>query len=150
MLLFIIIACIFFCLMGLLQWARGGAGIWSIFDFSQKADVSEIELKTKTGTRLRWADREKKAKRSLELMKSRTDRILKSSLKTLGVLGGIMWLFIAVVSVSDVLGIDLLDQLGFRATRYWSTSGTHTHSSSARSVQNNSLKQIRNNISVRR
>ena len=96
MLTLIVLICVVLFLFGLVQWARGGAVLWEVFRTSK-------------------TDRDS-AHKELESM---ADELLKSSFRIVGVLGLCVLAFIMVTIVIDLLQLDWLDKLSFRANRFW-------------------------------
>ncbi|MDR3230550.1 MAG: hypothetical protein LBT65_03850 [Synergistaceae bacterium] len=114
----ILVVCGITFLFGLVQWARGGAILWDVVWFARRIsggaenDADGDADEKKEAARIRAA----KALREMERM---VDGLLRSSFRILGVLALCVWLFVAVSVIVDVLGLDWLDNLSFRANRLW-------------------------------
>ena len=114
-------------LFGLVQWARGGALLWDI--------VRRTPPKGPAGNDASDGDLQKaklREKETLQDLESVADRLLRSSLRVLGILALSVWLFIIASVVLDVLGFDWMERLSFRTNQMW---GDPTTRSGARSPQ---------------
>ncbi|MBR1671911.1 MAG: hypothetical protein IJ702_03195 [Fretibacterium sp.] len=105
-------------LLGLVQWARSGAGIWRIRSIRR----SEGTLSTAE---------KREAEAEVQRLERSTDRLLLMSLKLVGVVALLVWVVLGVSMVIDALGLnDWMNDLSMRAHRYWSTGvpdrGSHS------------------------
>ena len=133
MLPLILVVCAMFFLFGLVQWARGGAILWEIAHSSKpkKRASDDLSLEPQVDEAQRM--------RSVKDLESMTDRLLKSSFRIIGVLALCVWVFVVVTVVLDMLGLDWLDNLDFRANRFWGNPPE-------RSVATGPARLNRNNI----
>ncbi|MDR1873481.1 MAG: hypothetical protein LBQ90_00500 [Synergistaceae bacterium] len=113
----ILVACVMAFLFGLVQWARGGAVLWDVIRLSRRKTVPDESGSEKTEEERQKAAA--RARRMLRDLENLTDRLLRSSFRVLGILALCVWLFVVVSVVVDVLGLDWLDNLSFRANRLW-------------------------------
>lgn len=93
-------------LIGLAQWARSGAALWSVLR-ARKSEAPE--------------DGPEQARQNTELrrMERMTDRLLLSSFKVIGVLAVAMWLFLGLTVLLDLMGINWADRISLTARRFW-------------------------------
>ncbi len=119
-------------LFGLVQWARGGAALWSLLRLKRKARSADSAERTREDAELRRAERA-------------TDHFLRSSFRVIGILAIVMWLFLGATVVLDLLGIDWMDRISSRARTFWGSPVynrapvTTTHAPTKR---NNILKSL--------
>lgn len=119
-------------LFGLVQWAYSGAALWSVW--SLKKD-------------LRSAKRDERAEKEDEIRRTekRTDQLLMSSFKVLGILAVVMWLFLGVTVVLDLMGINWVSTLSSRARTFWGTPTYNSAPATKRpSGQNSILRSLGN------
>ncbi|MBR1671577.1 MAG: hypothetical protein IJ702_01485 [Fretibacterium sp.] len=100
-------------LLGLLQWARSGAGIWQIFTLRRRERALSGE------------EREK-AKGEIRRLERSSDRALLASFRMLGFLALGIWVVLLVIMVINFLGMgnwmdNHLNTLSLRARSYWNT-----------------------------
>lgn len=123
-------------LFGLVQWARGGAALWSILRFKRRSQSADTVERAQEYAELRKAEKE-------------TDRFLRSSFKVIGILAVVMWLFLGITVLLDFLNIDWLDRLSTRARTFWGSPVynrapiTTTHTPTKR---NNILRSLGENL----
>ena len=117
-----------FFILGLLQWARSGAGLWRIMDIRRgAASLTEEERKEAEG--------------EVRRLEQATDRALFASLRIIGFLAAALWLILGVTIVLDLLGIDWMHRTSTRARTYWHSMTTGT-SHQRPSSQNDVLKNL--------
>ena len=80
-------------LLGLVQWARSGAGIWRIRSIRR----SEGTLSTAE---------KREAEAEVQRLERSTDRLLLMSLKLVGVVALLVWVVLGVSMVIDALGLN--------------------------------------------
>jgi len=95
MLLFLLIIGGIVFLFGLVQWSRSGAILWDLRKFLKHDMSSDVST-----------DEKKSLQRIIRKMETKTDGLLKSSFKLVGVLGLCVWLFVIAFVAMDMLGID--------------------------------------------
>lgn len=93
-------------LFGLVQWAYSGAGLWSVWS---------LKKGLRFASRREWAEKEDEIRRT----EKRTDQLLMSSFKVIGILAVVMWLFLGVTVLLDLLGIDWVSRISARAQTFW-------------------------------
>lgn len=95
-------------LFGLVQWARGGAGIWAILKYRRE------KYRLSASERLR----EEEEIRKIETL---TDSALKASFKLLGFVAAAMWIFLGLTLIFDLMGVDWMSRISSRARYYWNS-----------------------------
>ena len=120
-------------LFGLVQWAYSGAALWSVWNLKKD---------------LRSASRDELEEKEDEIRRTekRTDQLLMSSFKVIGILAAAMWLFLGLTVVLDLMGINWISTLSSRARTFWGSSAVYTSAPAAtRSpVQSSILKSLGN------
>ena len=96
-------------IMGLMEWARGGASLWRIFSIRRE------EYGLDAGER-------RDAENEVRQLERATDRALHTSFRILGFLAIFVWLLLGVSVVLDLLGVDWSGAFSSRAHLYWSTN----------------------------
>lgn len=101
-------------LIGLYQWALGGASLWRIFSIRKK----EKEL-----------SREERldAEREVKQLEQTADRTISASLRIIAVLAVLVWAFLGVSVVLEMLGINLVSSTFARAKQYWASPTVDNH-----------------------
>ena len=101
-------------IFGLLNWARGGAGLFQIFKLKRRSDsMSEDEREA--------------AEREVKRLERAADNSLRASFRIICALAVFIWLFLAVTVVLNMMGIDWTSEFTSRAKAYW-TGSTTNHS----------------------
>ena len=120
-------------LFGLVQWAYSGAALWSVWNLKKD---------------LRSASRDELEEKEDEIRRTekRTDQLLMSSFKVIGILAAAMWLFLGLTVVLDLMGINWISTLSSRARTFWGSPAAYTSAPAAtRSpVQSSILKSLGN------
>lgn len=88
-------------LVGLVQWARGGAALWSILRLKKDAQSAE------------------RAQSEIRRAEKATDHFLRSSFRVIGILAVVMWLFLGLTLVLDLMGVNWIDRISGRARAFW-------------------------------
>ena len=124
-------------LLGLVQWAYSGAALWSVW--SLKKDL-------RSASRDERDELEEKKEDEIRRTEKRTDQLLMSSFKVIGILAVAMWLFLGLTVVLDLMGINWISTLSYRARTFWGSPVAYTSAPAAtRSpVQNSILKSLGN------
>ena len=118
-------------LLGLFQWAQGGASLWRIFRIRRK----EREL-----TRAERVQAENEVKR----LEQAADRTITASFRIIAVLAVLVWVFFGVTFILDLLGINWVSSLSTRAKTYWSQPGVE--SQQATPSRNDMLRNMGNSL----
>jgi hypothetical protein len=123
--LLVIVSVVF--LFGLVQWARGGAGLWDIHRLLRHGPPPNA-----AGTKETDQDAGESLQKSIQSMERMTDGLLRSSFKVMGILALGVWIFVVITVIVDMLGLDWLD----RASSY--SSNRVVGNPQARSTQRRS------------
>ncbi|MCR5346629.1 MAG: hypothetical protein K6E38_02545 [Fretibacterium sp.] len=125
--LWIVLTAIF--VLGLIQWARSGAGLWTISSMRRKEEsLTKLERK--------------QAEEEVRRIERATDRTLMLSFKIIGILAILMWLVLGVSVLIDAFGLnDWLNDMSIRAHQYWS-SGVPDRGPHSSKVRQNMLRNI--------
>ena len=140
---FVVVSVIFF-LYGLVQWARGGAALWELRQISRgrkNATADDSETEEAPDSEIRGGPRRQTSARDLEKL---TDVLLRSSFRVIGILAICVWVFVVFSVVVDMLGLDWLDNLSFRANRFWGNPAVRagTSGSGGGNSRNNILRSL--------
>ncbi|MBQ6738180.1 MAG: hypothetical protein IJM82_02295 [Synergistaceae bacterium] len=123
-----ILATIF--LVGLIQWAQGGADLWRIFRLKRRE---------------KFLSREEviEAENEVKKLEQSADRTIGASFRIIAVLAVIVWVMLGITMILDLLGINWVSSLSTRAKTYWSQPGmesqqnTQSRSDMLRNMGNN-------------
>ncbi|MBR0079861.1 MAG: hypothetical protein IJP69_05755 [Synergistaceae bacterium] len=123
-----ILATIF--LVGLIQWAQGGADLWKIFRLKRRE---------------KFLSREEviEAENEVKKLEQSADRTIGASFRIIAVLAVIVWVMLGITMILDLLGINWVSSLSTRAKTYWSQPGmesqqnTQSRSDMLRNMGNN-------------
>ena len=135
MVILLIIVGVAVFLFGLIQWARGGAALWSLLRLQRDAQPSNPLRRARESAEIRSAEK-------------MTDQLLRSSFKVLGILAVGMWLFLGVTVLLDLLGIDWVSRISARAQTFW---GSPVYNSTPVTTQSPArrgdiMKSLRNSL----
>ncbi len=109
-------------LVGLWQWAQGGASLWQIFRLKN----SEKKL-----TR---AEKEQ-AEREVKQLERAADRTISASFRIIAVLAVMMWVFLGVTMLLELFGINWMSYVASTAKQYWSNPSATTNQSNTQARQ---------------
>ena len=101
-------------IIGLYQWALGGASLWRIFSIRRK----EKELSY---------DEKQDAEREVKKLEQSADRSISASLRITVILAVLVWLFLGVTMILDMFGINWVSSVYVRAKTYWTAPGMESH-----------------------
>ncbi len=118
-------------LMGLYQWALGGANLWRIFTIKRQ----EKEL-----TR----EEKRQAEREVKQLEQAADRTISASLRIIMILMIFVWLFLGVTMILELFGINWVSTLSSRAKNYWSQPGVENQQNTPN--RNDMLRNMGNNL----
>ena len=123
-----------FLLIGILQWAQSGAGLWRIMKIKREEKF------------LLDDDRREEDEAEVRRLEEATDRSLRTSFRILGALALILWLFLGASVILDLLGIDWASALSGRARVYWSASPGAGGRSQSTPQRDNILRNMGQNL----
>lgn len=119
-------------LIGLYQWARGGASLWRIFT---------LKRDEKNMTR----DEKAKSEREIRNLEREADRTISASFRIIAMLAVMVWLFLGVSVVLRMFGVDLVGRLSSHAKAYWSQPAVQ-NSNSPTQQRNDMIRNLGNNL----
>ena len=119
-------------LLGLWQWAQGGASLWRIFRL--RRDERGLTRDEKT-----------KAEREIRELERNADRTITASFRIIAMLAVMVWLFLGVSVVLRMFGIDLVGKLTTHAKAYWSQPSVQ-NSQTMTQQRNDMLRNMGNNL----
>ncbi len=128
-LLFAFIAATVF-LIGLYQWALGGASLWRIFSIRREEKSMS-------------SDEKLIAEREVKQLEQSADKTISASLRIIAVLAVIMWLFLGVTMILDWFGINWVSSMYSRAKSYWAAPNSSQQSTQNR---NETLRNMGNSF----
>ena len=118
-------------LLGLYQWALGGASLWRIF-------------RIRRGEKSMSRDEKKEAEREIRQLEQSADRTISASFRIIAVLAVLVWIFLGVTMVLEMFGINWISTLSSRAKQYWAAPGTE--SSQSTQARNDTLRNMGNSF----
>ena len=118
-------------LLGLFQWAQGGANLWQIF---------RIKRREKDLTRAERIEAENEVKR----LERAADRTISASVRIIAVLLVFVWLFFGVTLLLELFGINWVSTFSARAKSYWAQPGMESQQASPN--RNDMLRNMGNNL----
>ena len=118
-------------LIGLYQWALGGASLWRIFT---------IKRREKDLTR----EEKRQAEREVKQLEQAADRTISASLRIIMILAVFVWIFLGVTMILELFGINWVSSLSSRAKNYWSQPGVESQQSTPN--RNDMLINMGNNL----
>lgn len=118
-------------IIGLYQWAQGGASLWRIFSIRQQEKDLTSEEKAR-------------AEREVKELEQSADRSISASFRIIAVLAVLVWLFLGATIIFEMLGINWVSAIATRAKTYWANPAFETtHSTMNR---NEVLRNMGNNL----
>lgn len=119
-------------LLGLYQWAQGGASLWQIFKIKRdEKNLSREEIK--------------EAENEIKKLERAADRTISASFRIIAVLAIIVWLFFGITMALDMFGIDWLSTFTTRAKKYWTKPGVESSQINTTS-RNDMLRNMGNSL----
>ncbi|MBR0094062.1 MAG: hypothetical protein IJP91_02160 [Synergistaceae bacterium] len=100
-------------LLGLYQWAQGGASLWRIFRLRR-------EERTLSREERRAAEDE------IKQLERTADRTISASFRIIAVLAVLVWVFLGVTMILEMFGINWVSTFSTHARTYWSQPGVES------------------------
>ena len=119
-------------LLGLWQWASGGAALWRIFALKKL----EKDLP---------ADEKRLAEREVKQLEQSADRAVSASFRIIAGLMIVVWLFLSLQMILELFGVNMIGSISSTARRYWSQPQTQ-NSNSPTQMRNDMLRNMGNNL----
>ena len=101
-------------LFGLYQWALGGASLWRIFSIRRREKELSSEEKLD-------------AEREVKHLEQTADRTISASLRIIAVLAVLVWAFLGISVLLEMLGINFIGSTFARAKHYWASPAVESH-----------------------
>ena len=119
-------------LLGLYQWASGGAALWRIFSLRkmEKDFPSEEKLQ---------------AEREVKQLEQRADRAVSASFRIIAGLAMAVWIFLGLQMILEFFGVNMIGYVSTHAHRYWSQPQVQ-NSNSPTQMRNDMLRNMGNNL----
>ena len=118
-------------LIGLYQWALGGASLWRIFSIRR-------------GEKSMSRDEKLEAEREVKQLEQSADRTISASLRIIAVLAVLVWLFLGVTMILELFGINWVSSMYSRAKSYWTAPGMQSQQSTQ--TRNDTLRNMGNSF----
>ncbi|MBQ9903322.1 MAG: hypothetical protein IJM47_00900 [Synergistaceae bacterium] len=128
--LFAFIAATIF-VIGLYQWALGGASLWRIF-------------RIRRGEKDMTGDEKRAAEREVKQLEESADRTISASLKITVALAVLVWLFLGVTMILEMFGINWVSSMYSRAKSYWVSPSSESRISTQN--RNETLRNMGNSF----
>ena len=119
-------------LIGLWQWALGGASLWRIFTLKRM----ERDLPS---------DERRQAEREVRELEQNADRTISASLRIIAVLGVLIWVFLGMQMILEMFGVNMIGSITTTARSYWSQPAVQTNQSNTQ-MRNDMLRNMGNNL----
>ena len=119
-------------LLGLYQWALGGASLWRIFTLRKM----EKDLP---------AEERRQAEREVQQLEKSADRTISASLRIIAVLAVLVWVFLGMQMILELFGVNMIGSISSTARTYWSQPGVQ-NTQSPTQMRNDMLRNMGNNL----
>ncbi|MBQ7150627.1 MAG: hypothetical protein IJR94_00050 [Synergistaceae bacterium] len=119
-------------LLGLYQWAQGGATLWQIFRLRK----SEKKLNR---------EERKAAENEVKKLEQAADRTISTSFRIIAVLAVLLWIFLGVTMILEMFGINWVSTFSSHAKTYWAQPGVETNQANIQQ-RNDMLRNLGNNL----
>lgn len=120
-------------LLGLWQWAQGGASLWQIWRIRHSLPNRKKELSR---------EEKKQAEREVRELEKAADRRISASFRIVAILGGILWLLFGVSVILGMFGISWTSYIATTARQYWSNPAVQQTSQSNTQQRQNMLRNM--------
>ncbi|MBQ6774835.1 MAG: hypothetical protein IJP53_00055 [Synergistaceae bacterium] len=100
-------------LLGLYQWAQGGASLWRIFRLRREERTLSREERRAAEDEIRQLERT-------------ADRTISASFRIIAVLAVLVWVFLGVTMILEMFGINWVSTFSTHARTYWSQPGVES------------------------
>ena len=119
-------------LLGLYQWASGGASLWRIFTLRKM----EKDLP---------ADERAQAEREVKELERAADRRISASFRIIAGLAIFMWIVLGLQMILELFGVNMIGNITSTARQYWSQPSV-TNTNSPVQMRNDMLRNMGNNL----
>ncbi len=119
-------------LLGLYQWASGGAALWRIFTLRKmEKDLPSEEKRI--------------AEREVQQLEQSADRAVSASFRIIAGLAVAVWIFLGLQMLLELFGVNMIGSISSTARHYWAQPQT-TNSTSPNQMRNDMLRNMGNNL----
>lgn len=116
-------------LIGLYQWAQGGASLWQIFTLRRREkDLTREERQ--------------EAEREVRQLERNADRTISASFRIIAILAVMMWLFLGVTMLLELFGINWMGYVASTAKQYWSNPAVTSTNQSTTQARQDMLRNM--------
>lgn len=119
-------------LLGLYQWAQGGASLWRIFRLRKM----EKDLPS---------EERRQAEREVKQLEQAADRTIGASFRIIAILAVMVWVFLGLQMILEMFGINMIGRITSTARTYWSQPGTQTNQTSTQ-ARNDMIRNLGTNL----
>ncbi|MBR6900720.1 MAG: hypothetical protein IKN30_01485 [Synergistaceae bacterium] len=119
-------------LIGLFQWAQGGANLWRIF---------RIKREEKNLTR----EEKRAAEDEIKQLERAADRTIGASFRIIAFLAVLVWIFFGVTMLLELFGINWTSTFATHAKTYWSRPNVDSQIGNVQS-RNDMLRNMGNSL----
>ena len=115
-------------LLGLYQWASGGAALWRIFS------LRKMEKDLPAEERLQ-------AEREVKQLEQNADRTITASFRIIAGLMIAVWIFLGLQMLLELFGVNMIGSITSTARQYWAQPQTQSSNSPAH-MRNDMLRNM--------
>ena len=119
-------------LLGLYQWAQGGASLWRIFRLRKM----EKDLPS---------EERRQAEREVKQLEQAADRTIGASFRIIAVLAVMVWVFLGLQMILEMFGINMIGRITSTARTYWSQPGVQS-SQTATQARQDMIRNLGTNL----
>ena len=119
-------------LLGLYQWASGGAALWRIFS------LRKMEKDLPAEERLQ-------AEREVKQLEQNADRTITASFRIIAGLMVAVWIFLGLQMLLELFGVNMIGSITSTARQYWSQPQVQ-NTNSPTQMRNDMLRNMGNNL----
>ena len=119
-------------LLGLYQWASGGAALWRIFTLKKLQKDLPYDEKLQ-------------AEREVKQLEANADKAVSASFRIIAGLAVAVWIFLGLQMVLELFGVNMIGSISSTARQYWSQPQIQ-NSQSPTQMRNDMLRNMGNNL----
>ena len=119
-------------LIGLYQWAQGGASLWRI----SRLRRMEKDLPS---------EERRQAEREVKQLEQAADRTIGASFRIIAVLAVVVWVFLGLQMILEMFGINMIGGITSTARTYWAQPGVQS-SNSPTQARNDMIRNLGTNL----
>lgn len=119
-------------LIGLYQWAQGGASLWRIFRLRRM----EKDLPS---------EERRQAEREVKQLEEAADRTIGASFRIIAVLAVLVWVFLGLQMILEMFGVNMIGRITSTARTYWAQPGVQS-SQAPTQMRNDMLRNLGTNL----